>query len=79
MYSILGVGYGFSVAGIIHLVAKRPYIVAVIGLAILGASLMKPVPPPPLPSAPPVPVNWSGNWSNRGIAARPLKIPDEGQ
>jgi hypothetical protein len=61
MYSIgVGASFGFSLAGAVHLIAKRPYIVAAIAAAALAVSLMKPVPPPPSPLTPSVTVNWSG-------------------
>ncbi len=61
MYSIgVGASFGFSLAGAVHLIAKRPYIVAAIAAVALAVSLMKPVPPPPSPLTPSVTVNWSG-------------------
>jgi hypothetical protein len=60
MYSTgFGIGYGFSIAGVVHLLLKRPYIVVAIGAAIIGVSLMKPVPLPHSPDPPSVPVKWS--------------------
>jgi len=60
MYSTgFGIGYGFSVAGVIHLLLKRPYIVVAIGGALIWVSLMKPVPLLHSPAPPSVPVNWS--------------------
>jgi hypothetical protein len=39
-----GVG---SISGVLHLTAKHPYIVAALAIVLLGASLVKPIPPPP--------------------------------
>jgi hypothetical protein len=44
-----GVG---SVSGVLHLTAKHPYIVAGLAIVLLGASLVKPIPPPPTLQSP---------------------------
>jgi len=55
MYVAPGVGF----SGAVHLVAKRPYLAGAVAVAILAASLMKPVPVPPTPPSPSVPALWS--------------------
>jgi hypothetical protein len=50
-------GVGFS--GVVHLLAKRPQIVAAVAAAVLAASLVTSVSPPPTPPTPSVPVFWS--------------------
>lgn len=41
-----GVG---SISGVLHLTARHPYITAALATVLLGVSLVKPLPPPPLP------------------------------
>jgi hypothetical protein len=41
-----GVG---SISGVFHLTARHPYIAAAFATVLLGASLVKPLPPPPSP------------------------------
>jgi hypothetical protein len=50
---------GVGVSGVVHVLAKRPYIAAAVAAVVVGASLMISVSPPSAPPTPSVPVFWS--------------------